>query len=52
MAASQWMAKTQADRIMDYWHGKGHRHVRAWVQYVPKDGYAVRSNLIGGLPPD
>jgi hypothetical protein len=45
-----------ARRIEDYWRKSGHDEVVAWVEKVSPtfDGnevYAVRSNLMNGLPP-
>jgi hypothetical protein len=51
LAGLQWHAQQQADRIMQFWHGKGHYEVKAWLAYAPRDGFAVRSNLVAGLPP-
>lgn len=45
-------AAVLARLIEKYWHDRGHKIVKAWR--VLNDGhetYAVRSNLVDGLPP-
>lgn len=53
-------AKILAKRIKDVWHKCGHYDVDAWTMRVPygrpggkneKAIYAVKTNLINGLPP-
>jgi hypothetical protein len=47
-----------ARRIEQYWHGREHFGVRAWIEKIPSDPggrtascYGVRSNLVRGMPP-
>lgn len=46
-----------ACQIERFWWNKGHEEVLAWVEVIPaKDSahnelFAVRSNLVNGMPP-
>lgn len=47
-------ARKLAHQIENYWHARGHKHVR--VQAVRLEGfdslmYGIKSNLVNGLPP-
>lgn len=41
-------------RVEDFWHKKGHRHVKAWVETITQltgeKYYVVRSNLSFSVP--
>jgi hypothetical protein len=45
-----------ARKIERFWRAKGHKNVRAWIEPISGDFdkpiFAVRSNLINGLPPE
>lgn len=45
-----------AKTIEHYWHSRGHRNVTTWLHEfryadLPSAQFAVRSNLLNGLPP-
>jgi hypothetical protein len=49
-------ATVLAKKIERYWHARGHHSVTAWIHEfryadIPSAQFAVRSNLINGLPP-
>jgi hypothetical protein len=62
---SETGAAALARGIEAYWHSQGHRQVRAWAQPVAAEFggkrseatsrmvvWVVRTNLVGGLPPE
>jgi hypothetical protein len=53
---SREAASLLASQIKDFWHQRGHVEVAAWVELALTDKsghqiFAVRSNLVRGLPP-
>jgi hypothetical protein len=53
---SREAASLLASRIKDHWRQLGHTRVEAWVELALTDKsghqiFAVRSNLVRGLPP-
>jgi hypothetical protein len=55
-AYSREAAALLASQIKDYWRQRGHAEVETWVQLALTDKsghqiFAVRSNLVRGLPP-
>jgi hypothetical protein len=48
-------AERLARTIRDYWRAKAYRGVLVWIEPIYFDGgrlYVVKSNLVGGMPPD
>lgn len=49
-SVSRGGAHRMAERLQRYWHVRGYRQVRFWVEETGNK-YDIRSNLVEGVPP-